>query len=67
MNSLTQSQKDEITKDLENLCLVFRDVNPNYRRYSFLYSLIKNDVNSDEKQKFKAIIDYIQVLKEEYK
>lgn len=66
INILTQDQKNEITKDLENLCLVFRDVDPDYRRYSFLDCLIENDVNNDEKQKFGKIINYIQELKEKY-
>lgn len=64
---LTQTQKDEIIRDLENLCLVFRDVNPDYRRYSFLNRLVDDNVDDDEKQKFRKIIDYVQELKEKYK
>lgn len=64
---LTQNQKNEITAVLENLCSIFNDIDPNYRCYSFLDCLIKNDVDDDEKQKFGKIIDYIQELKEEYK
>ena len=67
ITTLTQNQKDEITIDLENLCLVFRDVDPDYRCYSFLDCLIKNDVDVYEKQKFEKVIDYLQELKEKYK
>ena len=67
ITTLTQNQKDEITKNLENLCLVFRDVDPDYRCYSFLDCLIKNDVDDYEKQKFEKVIDYLQELKEKYK
>lgn len=65
---LTQSQKDEIIGELEKLCTIFKDVNPDYRRYSFLRTLVgnMNDINSNEKEMFKEIIDYVQKLKREY-
>lgn len=65
---LTQSQKDEIIGELEKLCTIFKDVNPDYGRYSFLRTLVgnTNDINSNEKEMFKEIIDYVQKLKREY-